>query len=130
MRGLVCRDRAGHWGGGLRWAGGEGAWGCERFGMQGRGWALGGGRVVMGWGGEGAWGCERFGMQGQGWALGGGGCDGLGGRGHGVVRGLVCRDRAGHWGGRGVVMDWGGRGHGVVRGLVCRNRAGHWGGWL
>ena len=39
-------------------------------------------------------------MQGQGWALGGGGVVmGRGGRGHGVVRGLVCRDRAGHWGG-------------------------------
>ena len=38
--------------------------------MQGQGWALGGGGVVMGWGGEGAWGCERFGMQEQGWALG------------------------------------------------------------
>ena len=44
VRGLVCRDRAGHWGGGgvvMGW--GEGAWGCERFGMQGQGWALGGG---------------------------------------------------------------------------------------
>ena len=82
VRGLVCRDRAGHWGG----------------------------RFCDGLGGEGARGCERFGMQGQGWALGGGGCDGLGGRGHGVVRGLVCRDRAGHWGGGRVVMGWGGGG--------------------
>ena len=55
VRGLVCRDRAGHWGGeGCDGLGGEGAWGCERFGMQGQGWALGGGGgVVMGWGGGG-----------------------------------------------------------------------------
>ena len=86
-------------GGGCDGLGGEGAWGCERFGMQGQGWALGGGGGFDGLGGEGAWGCERFGMQGQGWALGGGVVMGWGGRGHGVVRGLVCRDRAGHWGG-------------------------------
>ena len=68
--------------------------------MQEQGWALGR-VVVMGWGG-GACGCERFGMQGQGWALGGGVVMGWGGRGHGVVRGLVCRARAGHWGGGGL----------------------------
>ena len=36
-----------------------GAWGCERFGMQGQGWALGGRVVVMGWEGRGGHGVVR-----------------------------------------------------------------------